>query len=101
MAEAFARAYGSDVLVAASAGLAPAMMVAPDTARSMAEKNIEMAEHFPKGLQHIARAGFEMVINMSGTDMGKEFGGGRVVDWDIPDPIGLEYEEHCVVRDQI
>src|SRR5438093_2582970 len=69
MAEAFARAYGSDVLVPASAGLSPAMMVAPHTARAMADKNIEMAAHFPKGLRHVARAEFDLVINMSGADL--------------------------------
>ena len=34
MAEAFARVYGHDALVAASAGLTPAMAVMPDTATS-------------------------------------------------------------------
>jgi hypothetical protein len=34
MAEGFARAYGGDIIVAASAGLAPAMSVAADTIRA-------------------------------------------------------------------
>jgi arsenate reductase len=101
MAEAFARAYGSDVVAAASAGLAPAMSVAPDTARAMGDKNIEMAEHFPKSLRHMARAEFDLVINMSGTDIGHEFGKARVVDWQIPDPVSMDYKDHCAVRDEI
>jgi len=26
---------------------------------------------------------------------------GRVVEWEIPDPIGMSYQEHCQVRDEI
>src|ERR1035438_4440981 len=36
MAEGFARQYASDVMLAASAGLAPAFMIAPDTVRAIA-----------------------------------------------------------------
>jgi len=46
MAEAFARAYGSDVLIAASAGLTPASGVAADTSRAMAEKGLGSARPF-------------------------------------------------------
>ena len=37
MAEAFARAYGRDVVAPASAGVYPANVIAPDTMRAMAE----------------------------------------------------------------
>jgi len=42
MAEGFARAYGADVMIPASAGLAPAMNVARDTKTAMAEKDIDI-----------------------------------------------------------
>ena len=48
MAEGFARAYGGDVMEAASAGLSPAVAVPPDTIRAMDEKNIDIRGQFPK-----------------------------------------------------
>ena len=66
MAEGFARTYGDDVLIAASAGLAPAFSVAPDTQRAMLEKNIDLRDHFPKSIRHLGRSQFDLVVNMSG-----------------------------------
>ena len=67
MAEAFAHTYGADVIVPASAGLAPASAVHPVTARAMLEKNIDLKDHFPKALRNMSRAQFDLVINMSGS----------------------------------
>ena len=104
MAEAFARALGGDVLIPASAGLAPAWGVAPDTARAMEEKNIVLRDHFPKSLQNLSRVRFDIVVNMSQRELppipsdGKPV---RMLEWDVPDPIGMTYPEHCHVRDEI
>ena len=100
MAEAFARAYGSDVLVAASAGLSPGLRVAPDTVRAMREKNIDLTDHFPKSVRHLVRARFDIVVNMSGLDIGLDTGG-AVIEWAVKDPYTLSYERHCEVRDDI
>ncbi|MCX6631292.1 MAG: hypothetical protein NTW28_27080 [Candidatus Solibacter sp.] len=100
MAEGFARTYGSDVMMAASVGLAPATAVAPDTVRAMDEKNIDLRDHFPKSLRQMGRAEFDLVINMSGFFLPKEFKW-RVVDWEVADPVDMEYAEHCEVRDAI
>ena len=101
MAEAFARTYGSDVIIPASAGIAPAFDVADDTVRAMAEKNIEMRDHFPKGLRNLGPAVFDLVVNMSGSYLPDAFGAAKVVDWDIPDPIQMDYDRHRDVRDAI
>jgi arsenate reductase len=100
MAEAFAKTYGSDVMVAASVGVAPAWNVAQATIRAMAEKNIDIREQFPKALRNLGKAEFDLVVNMSGGYLPPEFGT-RIVDWEVPDPIMLSYKEHCEVRDQI
>ncbi len=100
MAEGFARAYGSDVLIPASAGISPAMNVAHDTVRAMAEKNIDVRDHFPKSLRHLGRARFDLAINMSGFDI-PDSTGAEIRSWDVPDPVSLDYEEHCLVRDAI
>lgn len=101
MAEAFARAYGGDVLIAASAGVAPAVSIARDTLRAMSEKNIDLREHFPKGFRDLGRAEFDLVLNMSGSYLRQSLGAATVVDWDVPDPVMMDYPEHCEVRDAI
>jgi len=100
MAEAFARCYGSDVLIPASAGLAPAFVVAPDTLKAMLAKNLDLHDHFPKHLQHLGRSQFDLVVNMSGHLL-PEMPGAHIVEWDVPDPVSMSYDEHCEVRDFI
>jgi arsenate reductase len=100
MAEGFARAYGSDVMVPASAGLAPATRVASDTLDAMNEKGINLKDHFPKAMRHLGRVEFDIVVNISGQKL-PQSGNAKVVEWKIDDPIGLKYEEHCDVRDEI
>src|ERR1051326_252788 len=87
MAEGFARAYGSDVLVPASAGIAPALTIAGDTRRCMQEKNISLNDHFPKSIQQLASVKFDLVINMSGVELPDIFGGSEIT-WKVRDPIG-------------
>ena len=102
MAEAFARAYGGDVIIPASAGLAPAMNVARDTLNAMSEKGIDLRDHFPKTIRNLGRAQFDLVVNMSGAEIPPdEVPGAQFVEWDVEDPVFMEYEDHCKVRDEI
>lgn len=100
MAEGFARKYGSDVMEAASAGLAPAAMVQPLTKKVMEAKNINLEGHFPKDLDHVPLTGFDLVVNISGkplpTRMAME-----VREWTVEDPMGKGEEEFLAARDQI
>jgi arsenate reductase (thioredoxin) len=100
MAEAFARTYGSDVLIAASAGVAPAFSVAPDTMRAMADKNIDLRDHFPKSIRQLGRSQFDLAVNMSGAPLPPATAA-RMIEWDVPDPVRMDYDEHCEVRDAI
>jgi len=100
MAEAFARAYGSDVIIPASAGIAPAFSIAPDTMRAMHEKNLDLRDHFPKSIRQLGRSQFEIVVNMSGVGI-PTVPGARLREWDVEDPIDLHYEDHRAVRDSI
>jgi arsenate reductase len=100
MAEGFARAYGDDVLLAASAGLMPASKVAPDTSRAMLEKNIDLRDHFPKHIRQLGRARFDLIVNMSGEELANA-PGETVVEWAVEDPVRFSYERHCEVRDEI
>ena len=100
MAEAFARVYGHDTLVAASAGLTPAIAVMPDTVRAMDEKEIDVRDQFPKSIRHLGRSRFDLVVNMTGLPLPDDLGA-PIEEWSVPDPVSLDYEEHCEVRDQI
>ncbi len=100
MAEAFARAYGGDVIVPASAGMAPACNVVPDTINAMAEKGIDITDQFPKHVRHLERVKFDLVINMSGIPL-EDYAFGEVREWLVADPVCLPYDEHCQIRDRI
>ncbi len=100
MAEAFARAYGSDVMIPASAGLAPATRVSTTTLSVMEEKNIDLSDHFPKAVRHLSRARFDLVIDMSGVSapIGIQ---APVRFWKVADPVSMSYKDHCAIRDEI
>ncbi len=100
MAAGFARAYGSDVMTAESAGLAPAMMVASLTRKVMLEKNIDISEEFPKGLEMATPDGAGLIINMSGYELPTQ-PAAPVEVWEVRDPIGESEAVYREVRDQI
>jgi protein-tyrosine-phosphatase len=66
----------------------------------MDEKNIDLRDHFPKSLRHLGRADFDLVVNMTGFFLPKGLKG-RIVDWEVADPVSMEYAQHCEVRDTI
>jgi arsenate reductase len=100
MAEGFATHFGSDVLAAASAGLAPAGVVVDPTLRAMSKKNIDISNHYSKAFRLDEANESDLVVNMSGYDLPP---GIRVpiVEWDVDDPIGEPDEVYAKVRDQI
>jgi arsenate reductase (thioredoxin) len=99
MAEGFARAYGSDVLIARSAGLAPALAVVPLSHQVMLEKNIDLGDCYPKEFE-LVEDDIDLIVNMSGHNLPSRSGAQMEV-WDVPDPIGESEEVFRRVRDQI
>jgi len=100
MAEAFARTYGSDVIEAESAGLAPATRIPEVTARIMVEKGIQLSAQFPKGIDEIALHDIDLVVNLSGRAL-RGLPVTRVRDWRVKDPIGEKEQVHKQVRDEV
>jgi arsenate reductase len=100
MAEGFARTYGSDVLEPASAGLAPAVGVAEPTRKVMLEKNIDISEQFPKGLDEVDLPRFDLVVNMSGYPLAGPLSA-TLREWSVRDPIGEKEQVYRQVADQI
>ena len=99
MAEAFARAYGSDVLIPVSAGIIPAIDVAPLTIQVLAEKNIRADKQFPKSLDQVTHERFDLIVNMSGSAL--PHAATKVVEWPVEDPIGQKPEVYRNVANQI
>ena len=100
MAESFARVYGSDVLVPSSAGLFPAKAVPPDTLRAMKEKSLDLSGQVPKSVVDLDGAKFDFILNMSGFPL-PPLEGAVVREWEVPDPIVMDYKGHCAVRNRI
>jgi arsenate reductase len=99
MAEAFARAYGADVMEVHSAGVSPATMIAPQTKQTLAERNLNIDDQFPKGMDILRRQPFDLVVNMSGIPV--TLPGARIVEWKVPDPIGQKSFVYRSVADQL
>lgn len=99
MAEGFAKSYGSDVLEAQSAGLAPALALAPLTHAVMLEKNIDLGDYYPKELDRITMQP-DLIVNMSGYELQLQRPG-LIEEWDVLDPIGESEETFRTVRDEI
>jgi len=99
MAEAFARAYGADIMEVQSAGVSPATYIAPLTKQTLGERNLAIDDHFPKGMDLMRQQHFDVVINMSGVPVGLP--GARVIEWKVPDPIGQSESIYRTVATQI
>jgi arsenate reductase (thioredoxin) len=100
MAEGFARKYGSDVLEPSSAGFAPANIVQPMTKKVMEAKNINIDDQFPKDLDQVGVAQFDLIVNMSGNKLPERIPV-EVREWSVEDPIGQSEEVYVRVRDQL
>lgn len=100
MAEAFARAYGADVIEAQSAGVAPMLALPEATKSTMLEKGISMDGHFPKALVHMDAKSFDVLVNMSGLSL-QAPPGVELIVWDVPDPVSAGEKSLRQARDQI
>jgi arsenate reductase len=100
MAEGFAVQYGSDVLVAESAGLVPAGVVVDETIRTMAERNVDISGQYSKPLRVEQADEYDLIVNMSGFSL-PEGVRAPTVAWAVPDPIGQSHQIYAQVCDQI
>lgn len=100
MAEAFARTYGRDVIVAASAGLNPALDIPSTTWEVMREKNIDLGDQFPKPFDRIDLSRFDLVVNLSGQPL-DGVPPERLREWRVADPIGQKRQFHRDTRDRV
>lgn len=97
MAEAFGNHYGSDVMIAQSAGVAPALAVSTLTRKVMLEKNVDIGNHLPRGIDQLNLRSVDLVVNMSGY----QIPGIPTINWTVADPFGGPIEGYRAARDQI
>jgi arsenate reductase len=101
MAEAFAVAYGRDVIKAYSAGVAPAGFVSEIAVKLMGERGIAMVDQFSKSIPEAAAAPYDLVINMSGEPI-PAFGLAKQMrTWDVADPMGKKESAYQQAARQI
>jgi arsenate reductase len=101
MAEALAKAYGSDVINAQSAGLTPALSTSPLTRAVLKEKNIDLGDHLPRALKDVDLDTVDLIVNMSGRKLTSAAMKVPVQDWKVQDPIGAPQTVYREVREQL
>jgi arsenate reductase (thioredoxin) len=86
---------------ARSAGSRPAERVHPEVVEVMRERDIELADRTPRGLDRSDLEWAHLVVTMGCGDECPVIPGKRYVDWELADPAGLPLEEVRAVRDEI
>lgn len=104
MAEGFARAMGGDAVEVYSAGITPTGVLSRDSIAAMKEVGIDISSQRSNGVDAVPIDAIDVVVNMSRqpTDLflPPSFGG-RVIYWNVVDPIGSPLRTYRLVRDDI
>ena len=86
---------------AASAGTEPAERVHPQVAEAMRDVGIELGDRRPRRLDDELVAAADVVVTMGCGDQCPYLPGKRYVDWQLPDPSGMEVRQVRALRDEI
>jgi protein-tyrosine-phosphatase len=84
-----------------SAGSEPASQLNPAVVQAMAEIGLDLSAEFPKPLTTGQVQAADVVITMGCGDTCPVFPGKRYLDWDLPDPAGLDLAAIRPIRDEI
>ena len=84
-----------------SAGSQPADQLNPAVVQAMAEIGLDLSREYPKPLTADKVQAADVVITMGCGDACPVFPGKRYLDWDLPDPAGLELDAVRPIRDEI
>ena len=84
-----------------SAGSQPASELNPAVVAAMAEIGLDIPREFPKPLTTDKVQAADIVITMGCGDACPVFPGKRYLDWDLPDPAGLDLAAIRPIRDDI
>ena len=84
-----------------SAGSQPADQLNPAVVQAMAELGLDISREYPKPLTADKVQAADVVITMGCGDACPIYPGKRYLDWDLPDPAGLDLEAVRPIRDDI
>ena len=84
-----------------SAGSQPANRLNPAVVAAMAEVGLDISREFPKPLTNDNVQAADVVITMGCGDACPIYAGKRYLDWDLPDPAGLDLAAVRPIRDDI
>ena len=84
-----------------SAGSQPADQLNPAVVRAMAEIGLDISRELPKPLTADKVQAADVVITMGCGDACPVYPGRRYLDWDLPDPAGLDLAAVRPIRDEI
>ncbi len=101
MAAGLLAKHADGLVTVRSAGSAPADQINPSVREAMAEVGVDLSREFPKPLTTAAVEDADVVITMGCGDACPVFPGKRYLDWELPDPAGLDVEQVRPIRDEI
>jgi len=84
-----------------SAGSQPASQLNPAVVQAMAELGLDISREYPKPLTADKVQAADVVITMGCGDACAIYPGKRYLDWELPDPAGLDLEAVRPIRDDI
>jgi protein-tyrosine-phosphatase len=84
-----------------SAGSQPADQLNPAVVQAMAEIGLDISREYPKPLTTGTVQAADVVITMGSGDICQIYPGKRYLDWDLPDPAGLDLPAVRPIRDEI
>src|SRR5450759_3846802 len=84
-----------------SAGSQPASQINPAVVQAMAEIGLDLSREFPKPLTGDQVQAADVVVTMGCGDACPFYPGKRYLDWDLPDPAGLDVTAIRPIRDDI
>jgi arsenate reductase (thioredoxin) len=84
-----------------SAGSQPASQLNPAVVQAMAEIGLDITREFPKRLTTDQLETADIVITMGCGDACPVYPGKRYLDWNLPDPAGLDLPAVRPIRDEI
>src|SRR5687768_547591 len=102
MSQAFAKIYGGKMVEAYSAGSAPSGKINPKAIAAMNELGYDLTTQYSKSLDEVKQfAPFDVVVTMGCGDACPWMPAKKFIDWDIPDPKGMNKDDFNKVRDLI
>jgi arsenate reductase len=84
-----------------SAGSQPASEINPAVVQAIAEIGLDLSREFPKPLTSDQVQAADVVITMGCGDACPVYPGKRYLDWELPDPAGLDLAAVRPIRDAI